>query len=401
MSGKMRHTPHLLIFFFCTFFSIDPSPALSSGKFPYEMLGDQDALLVVDPNGKIILSKNSDDPLIPASTLKILTSLVALHYLGEAHRFVTEFYLDREKNLKIKGYGDPFLVSEVISGIASELSTRISTVNSILLDDGFFSKPIEIPGVFPSFEPYDAPNGALCANFNTVNFKKEKDGYVSAEPQTPLLPFVKNRIARSDLKEGRILLSNRQDEMTLYFGHLLRYFLNEKGVKTGHRIGPGRIDESKDRMIFRFISPFSLHDVISELLKYSNNFVANQLFITVGARVYGPPGNIEKGIRASQEFIKHELNTEKIVVAEGSGISRKNRISAKDMSRVLARFKPHRLLMTTKNGESFKTGTLGGVSALAGYGEDPHSSLYTFVILLNTPGNRADAVMKKIRAFLR
>jgi D-alanyl-D-alanine carboxypeptidase/D-alanyl-D-alanine-endopeptidase (penicillin-binding protein 4) len=365
------------------------------------MLGDHDALLAVDRNGKTILSKNSDTPLIPASTLKVLTSLVALHYLGDHHRFVTEFYLDRENNLKIKGFGDPFLISEVLSKIAAELGTKLTRVNTIILDDEFFLKPIRIPGVSQSFEPYDAPNGALCANFNTVYFKQIKNRYVSAEPQTPLLPMVMDRIIRSGLKEGRILLSNHQDEMTLYFGYLFQYFLNENGVKTGGKISLGRIDEEKDRMIFKFISQFSLQQVISELLKYSNNFIANQLFIKIGASLYGPPGTLEKGIQAALNYAKYELNTEHITLAEGSGISRSNRISARDMNRVLERFKPYRFLMTTKNNETYKTGTLGGVSTLAGYGDDRNRQPYSFVIFLNTPGKRAETIMKRIRVSLQ
>ncbi|MCK4620156.1 MAG: D-alanyl-D-alanine carboxypeptidase, partial [Desulfobacterales bacterium] len=58
------------------------------------LIGDHDAVLVADHQGRIIVSKNADKKLIPASTLKILTSLVAIHYLGPDYRFITEFYLD-------------------------------------------------------------------------------------------------------------------------------------------------------------------------------------------------------------------------------------------------------------------------------------------------------------------
>src|SRR4030042_984961 len=229
----------------------------AGGDFPYDLLGDRDSLLVTDPGGRSLFSKNPEIPLIPASTLKVLTSLVALHYLREDHRFITEFYMDRKNNLKIKGYGDPFLISATLQKIAGELCAKVNAAEAIILDDSYFLKPIDIPRVPDSFEPYDAPNGALCANFNTVSFKREKGGYGSAEPQTPLLPFVLDRIRHFKSKEGRILLSSRQNETTIYFGNLMQYFLWEKGVRTNGKIELGRVDETKDRLILRYISELS------------------------------------------------------------------------------------------------------------------------------------------------
>ena len=372
----------------------------AGGDFPYDLLGDRDSLLVTDPGGRTLFSKNPETPLIPASTLKVLTSLVALHYLREDHRFITEFYMDRKNNLKIKGYGDPFLISETLQKIAGELCGKVNAAEAIILDDSYFLKPIDIPGVTDSFEPYDAPNGALCANFNTVSFKREKGGYVSAEPQTPLLPFVLDRIRHFKSKEGRILLSSRQNETTIYFGNLMQYFLWEKGVRTNGKIELGRVDETKDRLILRYISELSLKDVISELLKFSNNFVANQLLLSAGVRAHGAPGTLEKGIDAALSYSRQVLCTETIRIAEGSGISRENRISALDMHRVLNRFKPYRLLMPVNNGEFYKTGTLSNVSTRVGYLEHQPDQVFSFIVFLNTPGKTADGVMKKLHARL-
>ncbi|MEE8416059.1 MAG: D-alanyl-D-alanine carboxypeptidase, partial [Desulfobacterales bacterium] len=176
------------------------------------LIGNQDAILVGDPTGRIIFSKNAQKKLIPASILKIFTSLVALHFLGEGHRFTTDFYMDRDSNLKVKGYGDPLLLSEVLDEISEILITKFESIRDIILDDTYFQHPIVIPGITSSFEPYDAPNGALCVNFNTVYFKRKNNTYVSAEPQTPLLPFVLPRIRQSALDRGRIILSNEKKE---------------------------------------------------------------------------------------------------------------------------------------------------------------------------------------------
>ena len=71
------------------------------------LIKTHDAVVVTESDGKVLFSKNADQPLIPASTLKLLTSLAAFHYLGEDFRFITEFYIDDRANLTVKGYGDP------------------------------------------------------------------------------------------------------------------------------------------------------------------------------------------------------------------------------------------------------------------------------------------------------
>ena len=81
----------------------------------HNLTGNTDAVLVSDSHGRTLFSKNADHRLVPASTLKILTALAALHYLGPDHRFITEFYMDHNNNLFVKGYGDPLLISEVIA----------------------------------------------------------------------------------------------------------------------------------------------------------------------------------------------------------------------------------------------------------------------------------------------
>ena len=266
-------------------------------------VGNHDAILVVNPQGRIVFSKNADNQLVPASVLKIFTALVALHYLGPEYRFSTEFYQNQDSTLKIKGYGDPLLISEILMEIVNNLilylETKPTIINDLVLDDSYFKSPVLIPGVASSYEPYDAPNGALCVNFNTVNFRRDKNGaYVSGETQTPLLPFVLSRITASAMDRGRIILSRQKNEKTLYAGHLFLYFLKKQGIKSNGKIRMGRVEKC-DKLIFRYLSRFSLIQVLSTLLEYSNNFIANQLLIASGAKAYGPPGTLEKGIRAA------------------------------------------------------------------------------------------------------
>ncbi len=363
-----------------------------------ELIGKKDAIIVSDPQGRIIFSKNADKNLIPASLLKILTALVSLHYLGPDYRFKTEFYLDEDSNLEVKGYGDPLLTSEIIAEIAKVLAERVIKINDLVLDDSYFKQPIIIPGISSSAEPYDAPNGALCVNFNTVYFKRDHNGsYVSAEPQTPLLPFALKRIKASGLQEGRIVLSHQENDIILYAGHLLFYFLEKEGIQLNGRIRSGRVRKEKDKLIFKYTAKFSLEQVISKLLEYSNNFTANQILIAAGAKAYGPPGTLEKGIRATATYAKDILKIENIRIVEGSGISKENRISAANLDQILREFEPYYLLMRKRDGEFYKTGNLNGINTRAGYLEDGKGELYRFVVLINTPGKSMESIMEKLR----
>jgi serine-type D-Ala-D-Ala carboxypeptidase/endopeptidase (penicillin-binding protein 4) len=392
---------HPFIWFCIAFlFGLPASPPLSAKNWgPVEkLIGDRDAVLVADPQGTILYSRHADQKLVPASTLKILTSLVARRHLGPDHRFITEFYLDPKNNLKIKGYGDPFLISEVISDIAETLASKIDRCGDLVLDDSFFEKEV-IPGVSASYNPYDSPNGALCANFNTVNFKCTGGKCTSAEPQTPFVSFVVDRVCESGLPKGRIVLSAENNEITLYTGYLFRHFLEREGVSCTGKVRMGRVT-GEDRLIHRYTSVFSLNQVISKLLEFSNNFVANQLFIAAGAAAYGPPGNLEKGVRAAEVYMREHLEGEDIQLVEGSGISRKNRISARSMLKVLKKFEPHHHLMTHQNGQYYKTGSLSDVKARAGYMAGATGKLYPFVVLVNTPGKTADRIIAGIRRVL-
>lgn len=360
-------------------------------------IGEQDALLITDPEGKIIVSKNENRKLVPASILKIFTSLVALHYLGQDYRYSTEFYMDKNSNLKIKGFGDPLLISEVVQEICDRIALLIGAankVNDLILDDSYFKPPLTIPGISSSSEPYDAPNGALCVNFNTVYFKRTQNGFVSAESQTPLLPFAEKRIKDSKLKSGRIVLSHNRNENTIYTGKLFQYFLHRQGIQLRGSVKLGQVNQADDKLIYRYVSRFSLPQIISKLLEHSNNFTTNQLLITAGVKVFGAPGNLKKGVAAALDYAGKILHAENMRIVEGSGISRDNRISAQQMDCILKEFEPYHLLLRQEGREYFKTGTLYGINTRAGYYSDMNNSnLYRYVVMLNTPGKSTRTIM--------
>jgi D-alanyl-D-alanine carboxypeptidase/D-alanyl-D-alanine-endopeptidase (penicillin-binding protein 4) len=253
-----------------------------------------------------------------------------------------------------------------------------------------------IPGVSSSAEPYDAPNGALCVNFNTVHFKRINGAYASAEPQTPLLPMALKRVERSNLEEGRIVLSHDKNECTLYAGHLFAYFLRQAGCTVKGDVRMGSVDLKEDRLILRHLSPYPLEAIVSKILEHSNNFTTNQMLIAAGAKHYGSPGTLRKGVRAAQSYAREALNLTQTEITEGSGISRKNRMSADDLSRVLEAFYPYRHLMRHEGRTYYKTGTLAGISTRAGYIENAGGSGFRFAVMLNTRGKSTQRIMRRL-----
>ncbi len=380
------------------------SPLLAQGFSELDrFIGQRDSILVTDPQEQVLFSKHAEKKLIPASVLKIFTSLVALHFLGNDYRFPTEFYLDEQSNLKIKGYGDPLLISEVVAKISQVLAILLKNtqpINDLVLDDSYFTQPLTVPGVTSSSQPYDAPNGALCVNFNTVNFERTTEGYASAEPQTPLLPHVIEKIKASKLNQGRIVFSHNKNEITIYAGKLFQYFLNNQGIRFKGEVKLGRINRKTDKLIFRYQSVSSMDQIVARLLEHSNNFVTNQLLIAAGALASGYPGTLAKGVTLASDYAKNELGIENMTIAEGSGISRNNRVSALQMDRVLQKFLPYHHLMRREGREFYKTGTLYGISTRAGYIETANGELCRYVILLNTPGKFTDPLILRLLRIL-
>lgn len=369
--------------------------SLHAGEFPpcSSRFRGTDAAAVATPEGALLYARRVQTPHVPASTLKILTALAALRTLGPTYRFVTEFYLDAQGNLKVKGYGDPLLISEVWKGIAGRLAREISGYRDLILDRSYFSQDIRIPGRHRSTNPYDAPVGALCANFNTIFFERDAQGrIVSAEAQTPLLPFALRRIRALRLKRGRYTFTHDREEAARYAGELLAHFLAKRGVYGSGNIRPGLVS-AQDRLLLAHASPFPLEEVVRKMLAFSNNFVANQLVIALGARAEGPPGTLDKGLRVIRSYAENHLQLERFHVAEGSGISHRNRMTAAGMLKVLQDFMPYRRLLKRRGPVLYKTGSLHGIRARAGYLEPSGKGPHPFVVFLHRDTLPLDPIM--------
>lgn len=348
-------------------------------------LANGGAVLVADDQSRPIISVNADKALIPASIFKIVTAAAALHYLDPSHRFTTEFRLSQQNDLYVIGKGDPYLVSEELDLVAYQLKSKgLKEVENIYLDDRYFQADLVLHGTKRSFNPYDAYNGALCVNFNTIFVKIGLDGEVqSAEPQTPLTDLGRRIALKSGLKgEVRINLAESPEKCLQYAGELIKAFLEMRSIQVRGRVAKARGDSAASPLLYLHRSSRDLAETLREMFKYSNNFIANQIFLSMGATRYGPPATVEKSQTAIADFFDY-LGLSPVSVAEGSGLSRRNRISAAQMIRALDYFRPYRHLLPHEGRVWSKTGTLNDVKSVAGYIVPEHANALSFVIILN------------------
>jgi len=350
-------------------------------------------ILLTDDLGQPLFSQNPDTPMVPASILKILTSLAALEQWGEEYRFTTPAAWDTETlTLHIRGMGDPLFVSEAIQGFCRQLVEKIGMqqLDTIAIDQGYFAPNLTIPGTGRTLNPYDATTGALCANFNTLNFTRDSStGQIrSAEPQTPLLEQFLPAIRRTGLSQGRILLD--ESVQPIYPGLLMAYFFRELGVTVTGTVETGPfpvLTSGGNPPLKRFVlaSPWPLEAVVKKLLQYSNNFIANQVMLALGAHVKGPPATLDKGIQVLTQTAAGLPGWDTAVIAEGSGISRENRVTPFQMGTLLMAFMPYHTLMPFTGTQYYKTGTLTGIRTRAGYFIGTDGRLYPFVIMGSVP----------------
>lgn len=351
-----------------------------------------------DESGRPLLAYQADEVLVPASIVKIYTALAAFEILGEGFRFKTGFYQDGNGNLGIKGWGDPQLISEEIHQIAEKLKkSGILKVRQIKLDQTAFAKTIPINGRSNSLNPYDAVNGALIVNFNTLFLGRYPDGRVySAEPVTPLTPL--SRELGKKLRPGtrdRFNLSTRPANATRYAGELFGEIFKR------HAIALGRLDSVQTEidenwsLVFTHHNTLALDELVRGLLKYSNNLIANQIYLVAGAEKKGYPATLAKAKTVFQDFFREQFpdHASRTKIDEASGISRDNRMSAKAMMAILERFRPWAHLLDKKKGALVKSGTLTGVYNYAGYIKT-EKGYRPFVIFLNQPENQRDRILR-------
>src|SRR5207253_4370724 len=125
-------------------------------------------------------------------------------------------------------------------------------------------------------------------------------------------------------------------------------------------------------------------DIIVELLRASNNYIANQVFLEIGGHRYGGPVSLEKSLKVANEMLAARGLATAIHLEEGSGISRNNHFTARGLAKVLELFAPHADLLHGHNGGMNKTGSMEGIRTLAGYANTSSHGRVRFVISLTS-----------------
>ncbi|WP_305985709.1 D-alanyl-D-alanine carboxypeptidase/D-alanyl-D-alanine-endopeptidase [Roseibium sp. MMSF_3544] len=367
-------------------FFLFAQPALADLKGKISAAAPSGVVLVLDEEGNELVAQNADRNFVPASVAKIVTAWLAMEVLGSDYRFETSFYLDSDRVLHVRGGGDPFLVSEELELLASDLvaATGKEPFKGLVLDASYYPSDLRIPGIEDTNKSYDALNSAFAANFNTIHAVRKGNSVRSAEKQTPITPLAISQFReRGPNGRGRINLAPKDPAVGVrYAGELLAAFIEKAGGSVEGDIKVGSIPANLEPVhVHRQSRPLS--EVLTLLLLGSNNYIANQIFLEIGAHRLGGPVSLEKSLKvASEIFAEHGIDGA-IELKEGSGISPENRFSTYGLAKVLKEFAPYaELLPKTRAGSRYKTGTIPGERTLAGYVNTTKYGLVPFVISL-------------------
>jgi len=413
-------------------------------------------------SGQVLYAKDADALLNPASNVKLVTTAAALGRLGPDYRFDTEFFVDAAsrgspsvRTLHVRGKGDPTLFTERLWAIAGDLAhLGIRRIGDLVVDESFFDGERSGPGFDQEAgdKSYLAPTGAASLNWNSIAVhvapgdRRGQRGRVEVEPASDFVEIDnrtttiagngRGRVVVSSIPkggrqrivvEGRIPAGSRPqvvwrkiDEPALYLGHTLRRLLDLRGVKTTGRVRVGDVPEGA--RLVHVAESESLAEVVRRLNKTSNNFVAEQILKTLGAKVKGAPGSWAKGIAAAEEFLA-DVGVQRgaYVMKNGSGLNDTNRFSARQLVTLLramwARFPLQaeyvaslpvagrdgtiRFRMEGSEAEGrlrAKTGTLEHVTSLSGYVQTAGGRTLAFAVLVNDYSGRAANVVRSVDA---
>jgi serine-type D-Ala-D-Ala carboxypeptidase/endopeptidase (penicillin-binding protein 4) len=359
-----------------------PAAAVAGVREKVAALAPSALVLVMDAQGAELVAQNADEPFVPASVAKIVTAWLAMEVLGGDYRFETRFYLDDKRVLYVRGGGDPFLISEELAPLAAEVVAAVGKqpITGVVLDASYYPSDLRIPGIEDTDEAYNALNSALAVNFNTVYAVRSGAKVRSAEKQTPITPLaIALYRARGPNGSGRISLSQDPAVSLQYAGELIAAFIERAGGSVKGDITTGAVPVGLEPVVVHRQSRI-LSEILVELLRASNNYIANQVFLEIGGRRLGGPVSLEKSLKVANGMLAAHGLAEAIHLEEGSGISRDDRFTARGLAKVLELFAAHADLLRGHDGGMDKTGTMEGVRTLAGYADTSTHGRVRFVI---------------------
>ncbi len=394
-----------------------------------------------------ILSHNGTKSMNPASVMKLVTTNAALDLLTPSYRWKTEIYKDGNVNsgvlngnLIIKGYGDPsFKAQEFWRMLMSLQQAGIKEIKGdLIVDKSYFAKSVGDRHTFDdeTWRAYNAEPSAFLVNGRNTSFKfvaTETGVNVSQEFELPEVQIVNNmKLAQGacgewrsrfgytvkslenkaivtfsgtfspDCGERYLELSVFDDEKYAFF--TFRKLWKELGGKFSGKLRLQDTPIGATKVLEQVSDPLGY--VIRDINKWSNNLMARQLLLTIAAEKNGAPATEAKGVAAVNSWLLGRgFNFNELVVENGSGLSRIERISAEHLGRMLvsAYNSPvmpelmaslpilsqdgtikKRLNDSQSSGRAhLKTGSLDGVSAIAGYEIDANSHRHVLVMLVN------------------
>lgn len=438
--------------------------ALSKAQLPADSVA-----VVVQPvdGGAPIISHNATKAMNPASVMKLVTSYAALEALTPAYRWKTEVYRNGplnqgvlEGDLILKGYGDPALnITEFWRLLQQVQQQGIRQVKgNLILDLSVYAPEVSQRPVLDDepWRAYNANPSALLLNgrntsfrFAVANVGNKPTVQISQEfelPQIRVINAMQIRKGacndwRSDL---RYSITPQADGVTVAFSGTLpdqcdeRYlelsvlsdtqyvFFSFKklwaqlgGQFNGQLVLAPATDANT--LVTTWLSP-PLDSVVRDINKWSNNVMARQLLLTIALEVGFTPADEAGAVLALKQVLRQRgLQFPELVLENGSGLSRIERVSAEHLAQLLvtAWQRPvmpvlmasmpilgldgttkKRLAESASKGMAYlKTGSLEGVSSIAGYVQDMAGKRYVLVVIANHA--RASAVRAVQDALLK
>ncbi len=393
------------------------------------------------------VSHHAGRSLNPASAMKLVTTYAALELLGPAYRWRTEIYREGDMvdgvltgNLLIKGYGNPELMQQDIWRMLNELrQTGLREIRGdLLIDNSYFAPESVDPGLFDNepYRAYNAQSSALVSNLNSTSFKFSGNGdavWVQTSPELPEIRVV-NQLTLSDAacndwRSGLVYevqhagnqatvtftgsypmsCGEKYLDLSLFSHPAYTYFLFRQiwqqlggSITGGFRLA--QVSPVAVRLVEHQSEP--LAEVIRRINKYSNNLMTRQLLLTIAADRVGLPGNEMNGFAAIRNWLTGKgMHFPELVIENGAGLSRIERISAEHLGELLvqAYSSPvmpelmsslpvlavdgtamRRLTESPMQGRAhLKTGSLNGVSSIAGYVLDQQGRRWVVVFMAN------------------
>ena len=384
---------------------------------------------------KTLYELNSNKLFMPASNNKLYTCAAALHYLGRDHIFKTTI-LKNNNDLVLKGGGDPDLTIEHLDSLANTTAKIIGDVDTLYLDATLLDSMYYGKGWMWDEGSwwYAAPIGALSVNDNCIDFHIEpgklgeparidhfpKTEYISQSNKTTT---VENNTELKKLKierdwvgrtnhfsiTGEIVISDSIDTLqrnvhdpTLFTGTLFKESLAKYGVQVGHMKRGTKVNES-ETIAIHYSDP--LIASATNLMNESDNLTA-ELLIKIIGRGNQIEGNWKDGLDSVKTLLSDSagIDTSRIRLVDGSGVSRYNLTSPDQLTRFLkwsfnSKYKDDFISTLASGGNKdgtmekrlekegnlirAKTGGLSGVSNLSGYIFSPKHGPLAFSILIS------------------